>query len=122
LKKSLSLQTEKVEYDMHGGGDQIVEALLSLGLADDNEHVKNLLQEKHPQRDLPATLPIDPSMEYPVKNGDVRKAMKSFQKGSASGPDGFHPQYYKDILTGPSDTASNSFVDSYVSYARCYEN
>jgi hypothetical protein len=95
-----------------------LKALLSLGLAEDNVHIKNLLQEKHPQRDGPTTIPIDPNMEYPINNEEARRAMKSFQKGSASGPDGFHPQYYKDILTGPSDTAIGSFVDSYVSYAK----
>ena len=63
--------------------------------------------QKHPQADLPS-LPLDTvPTPYSLSEATVLKAVRSFPKGSASGPSGLRPSHLREAVGCPSpDCAS----------------
>lgn len=67
-----------------------------------NAETLSKLRSKHPLPSRQLSFPTPPSDEDEhllVTPGNIKKAIKSFACGSASGPDGFRPQFFKDIIS-----------------------
>ena len=96
-----------------------LKALVSSGIADSSEATVNNLRAKHPHQNPPTPifLPLNP--ERPVASASkeqVEKKMRSFQKGSGAGPDGFRPDYFKDILSAPNEANVKQYVAAYTNF------
>jgi len=78
------------------------------------------LRLKHPSQaaPLPIVLPVDANRPVASTTKEVvEKRMKSFQKGSGCGPDGFRPDYFKDILSSPDSALVGRYIQAYTKYA-----
>ena len=72
------------------------------------------LQQKHPQPQLDAIIPLPPvdlSHAISVVEGKVARAILSFPNGSAGGPDGLKPQHLKDMISASALGGKSSFVE-----------
>ena len=94
-----------------GQYSKAIKALSSAGLATPSDDILQEMLQKHPQADLPS-LPPDPvPSPYSLSEAAVLKAVRSFPKGSASGPSGLRPSHLREAVGCPSpDCASYLLV------------
>ena len=89
-----------------------VQALSSLGLAEDSDEVFRALESKHPQAP-PPTLPDGPAPDSIRLSEDlIKSAISSFNADTAPGPSGFKANFLKDLLATPNPNQRRSFLRS----------
>ena len=76
-----------------------LQALVSLGLAEQSREALLEMKAKHPQSP-PPTIPTTDILAQSFSPQEVSDAAKSFHKGSAAGPSGFRPEHLTVVLKG----------------------
>ena len=87
-----------VDGDVRGA---VRELASSEGLAPNNEATLEALRSKHPPIPEDLSLPEPPDGNFDVivaTEEEVRRAIDSFQPGSAGGPDGLRPSHLKSLI------------------------
>ena len=81
-----------------GQYSRAVEALTSLGLAQDDDATLAEMKRKHPPPLGPTRIPDTDITPRAFSPSEVRKAAESFQKGVAAGPLGMRPEHLQLVL------------------------
>lgn len=96
-----------------------IQALVSVGIASNTPATIVALREKHPEQIPPIPIilenPIAPPANFTY--AQVEKKLKSFPKGSGAGPDGFRPDYFKDMLTASNADGIKFYINAYTKVA-----
>ena len=71
------------------------QALMSAGLAEHTRDTIRIMREKHPAAQRPLFQPSSDAVQLSFNAEQVRKAVMSFRKGSAPGPDGLRAEHLK---------------------------
>ncbi len=82
------------------------------------EENRKKLEEKHPKPHKDTVMPEGPGdMQGTIcEKKDVVQAIQSFKNGSAAGPDGFMPQYLKDMTQEELGASAQLVLDTLVDY------
>ena len=79
----------------------------------------NLLREKHPQPHPESSLPADPlnvDVRFKTNMESLLKAIHSFKKGAAGGPDGLLPQHLVDMCGDSLGEPASKLLDTLVNF------
>ena len=76
-----------------GQYSRALEALTSLGMAEDSPETIAEMQRKHPAPLHNTVIPNSQSPPRAFSPSEVRKAAESFSRGSAAGPSGMRPEH-----------------------------
>lgn len=93
------VESKVADFDVKGAV-KLVGSLESI--APSNTNTLRQLQSKHPQPSRHLFLPTPPLISdecLQVSTLQVKKSISSFAKGSGSGPNGFRPQFFKDMIS-----------------------
>lgn len=82
-----------------------------------NEQTLSKLQSKHPTPHVDREIPSSPTQReineaLQCDETQIRRAIRSFAPGSASGPDLLEPQHLKDLTSTPCGETGNSLIKS----------
>ena len=79
---------------------------------------RDKLEKKHPKPHKDTVMPAGPGdMQGTIcDKKDVVQAIKSFKNGSAAGPDGFMPQFLKDVTNEELGATANLVLDTLVDF------
>ena len=79
---------------------------------------RDKLEKKHPKPHKDTVMPEGPGdMQGSIcDKNDVIQAIKSFKNGSAAGPDGFMPQFLKDVTNEELGATANLVLDTLVDF------
>ena len=82
------------------------------------EENRDKLKKKHPEPHKDTKMPEGPGdMQGTIcDKNDVVQAIKSFKNGSAGGPDGFMPQFLKDVTKEELGATANLVLDTLVDF------
>ena len=89
-----------------------IQALSSLGLAEDNDEVFAALSAKHPQGPTPTLSSDDLPDSISFSDDAISSAVSSFNADTAPGPSGFKANYLKDLLSTPNPNQRRRFLRS----------
>ena len=83
-----------------------------------SEEITAKLREKHPQSHPDSIFPHteDVLENVMVNKDDIRKAIRSFKKGAAGGPDGLLPQHLIDMTGEALGETSEALLDALVDF------
>ena len=71
---------------------------MSAGLAEQTRENVNIMREKHPAAPRSSFQPSSDTQQLSFNAEQVRKAVMSFRKGTAPGPDGFRAEHLKAAI------------------------
>ena len=74
------------------------QALMSAGLAEHTPDTVRIMREKHPSAPVPNFQPIGDNQQLQFTGEQVRKAVLSFKRGTAPGPDGIRAEHLKAAI------------------------
>ena len=84
-----------------GQYSRAVQALTSRGIDQDSLAAREAMKEKHPAAPLPRPPSDLPPAPAPFNVQEVRKAILSFNTGSAPGPSGLRAEHLKKMISSP---------------------
>ena len=120
-KKGRRVQTDEESQDQEnairamklvqeGQYSRAAKALVSRGIDQNSAEAKAEMRRKHPAAkatEIPeGNIPSPPIRISPTQ---VKKAIRSFKKGTAPGPDGMRPEHLKEALAAVSQNRSSRF-------------
>jgi hypothetical protein len=89
-----------------------IQALCSLGLAENSQQTLNAMITKHPQKP-PPTLPSQPPPPSLIFTIDqVKDALLSFNEGTAPGPSSMKANFLKDASSAPNSTRRERYMSA----------
>ena len=93
-----------------GQFSRAAKALTSRGIDQHSEQAKAEMRAKHPTG-RPTEIPAGdiPAPPIRISASQVKKAIKSFKKGTAPGPDGMRPEHLKEALAAVAQNRSSRF-------------
>ena len=74
------------------------QALMSAGLAEHSPETVRIMRDKHPSAPVPTFQPTRDSQQLQFNGEQVRKAVMSFKRGTAPGPDGIRAEHLKAAI------------------------
>jgi hypothetical protein len=106
--KQNALRSTKLVQE--GQFSRAAKALTSRGIDQHSEEAKAEMRAKHPTG-RPTELPDGdiPAPPIRISPSQVKKAIKSFKKGTAPGPDGMRPEHLKEALAAVAQNRSSRF-------------
>ena len=105
-----------------GQYSKAIQALDSLGVAEDTDATFDALKSKHPHRP-PPTLPPQPCPEPPAFSPEaVQSAVRSFFTDTAPGPSGLKANFLKDALSAPNANKRQRFLLSLTRFVNLLNN
>ena len=84
-----------------GQYSRAVQALTSRGIDQESDAAREAMKEKHPAAPIPRTPSDIPPAPPPFNVQEIRKAILSFNTGSAPGPSGLRAEHLKKMISSP---------------------
>ena len=111
-------QTRAMQLATYGRYGHAMQALMSYGVKDCNsEAIYDELRPKFPSAppatNQPPTTPSDTPKQYTIT--DLQDALR-FPRGSSAGPDGFYPQYLRDLCRLNRLDVYQDWLEAYLAY------
>ena len=93
-----------------GQFSRAAKALVSRGIDQNSAEAKSEMRRKHPAGNVTEIPEGDiPAPPIRISPTQVKKAIRSFKKGTAPGPDGMRPEHLKEALAAVSQNRSSRF-------------